>query len=109
MRNVSKCIVPAVFLIMAVLSPGQAALAATATVPSGGLLAIDVCGCCPPTCGGGTLIGCFNTIDMPPNAVTCVYSGKVGACVNCLLADPVKEAYNAIFGEAGATCPQAAG
>jgi hypothetical protein len=109
MRNVSKCAAVAVFLIMAVLSPGQAASAATAIVPSGELLAIDVCGCCPATCGGGTLIGCYHTINMPPNAVTCVYSGKAGACVSCLLADPVKEAYNAIFGEAGAACPQAAG
>jgi hypothetical protein len=76
------------------------------------LMAIDVCGCCPRTCGGGTLIGCYNTIDMPPNAVTCVYrdaAGNAFECVSCLhKANEIADALNAIFepGPAVATVAQ---
>jgi hypothetical protein len=104
-----------VLLVLAVLGGGHAASAATASPTPGELLAVDVCSCCPATCGGGTLIGCYHTIDMPPNAVTCVYTKagtKAFACVSCLLAstdiDATTAAYNAIFGDAGSTCPKTA-
>jgi hypothetical protein len=71
-------------------------------------MAVDACGCCPATCGGGTFIGCYHTIAMPPNAVTCVYvdaNGKAFDCVSCLLAakDPEIAALNAIFEPGPAT------
>ena len=46
-----------------------------------------VCACCPASAPGGTFVGCYNTINMPPNAVTCVYedaNGNVFAYVSCI-------------------------
>ncbi|HEX4965753.1 MAG TPA: hypothetical protein VF173_33395 [Thermoanaerobaculia bacterium] len=113
MRNLSKCLVTSVFLALALLAAGHSASAAMAPTPPGELLAVDACGCCPATCLGGTFIGCYHTIAMPPNAVTCVYikDGKAFDCVSCLLAsttDTTEAAYNAIFGDASPACPKAA-
>jgi len=103
-----KSLAISALLVMAVLGVGHAATAA-----SPALLAVDACGCCPKTCLGGTFIGCYHTIYMPPNAVTCVYrdaNGNAFDCVSCLLAskDPATEALSAIFepGPAVATAAQ---
>jgi hypothetical protein len=96
----SGILVASLFLIAVVVGGGQAAWAA-AESSTGALMAIDVCACCPATCGGGTLIGCYHVVGMPPNAVTCVYSnsGNGPGCVSCLLAgaDTETAALNAIF------------
>ena len=50
-----------------------------------------ICSCCPATCGGNILSGCFNNTSMPPNAVTCTYhppgvpsNDHDPACVSCM-------------------------
>ncbi|MFL6235807.1 MAG: hypothetical protein ACJ76N_21940 [Thermoanaerobaculia bacterium] len=105
-----KSLAISVLLVMAAFAVGHAATAA-----SPALLAVDACGCCPKTCLGGTFIGCYHTIYMPPNAVTCVYrdaAGNAFDCVSCLLAasdtDKTAAALNAIFeaGPAFATAAQ---
>ena len=115
MRNVSKCLTMSILLVLAVLGAGHVASADTESPAPGELFAVDVCSCCPATCGGGTLIGCYHTIDMPPNAVTCVYTKpgtRAFACVSCLLAstdiDDTAAAYNAIFGDGRSSCPATA-
>ncbi|HEY0556168.1 MAG TPA: hypothetical protein VGG20_18085 [Thermoanaerobaculia bacterium] len=101
-----KFLVTSLFLIVALLGAGQAARAASA--PMGLMTAIDVCGCCPVTCGGGTFVGCYNVLGMPPNAVTCVYSNSGGGpgCVSCLLTakdDPGTVTLSSIFAGAPAS------
>lgn len=105
--SLPKCLAMSLLLILAVVAATPVAHAAAAYTPSGsdtGLMAVDACGCCPKTCGGGTFIGCYHSISMPPNAVTCSYQDAKGNffdCVSCLLADPAKDAttvaLNAIF------------
>jgi hypothetical protein len=98
------CLLVSLVLIVPLLGASKAAGAAVEKAPYGALKAGGVCACCPQTCGGGTFIGCYNTIDMPPNAVTCVYSNSGGGpgCVSCLNAtlDTTEAALNAIFEEA---------
>ena len=99
------CLVVSLALIVPLLGASKAAGAAVEKAPYGALMAGGVCACCPQTCGGGTFIGCYNTINMPPNAVTCVYSNSGGGpgCVSCLnaaAADDTTVALNAIFEEA---------
>jgi hypothetical protein len=103
-----KSLAISMLLIMAALGVSHAMTAASPV-----LLAVDACGCCPKTCLGGTFIGCYHHISMPPNAVTCVYQGADGQpfdCVSCLLADknPATDALSAIFepGPAVATAAQ---
>jgi len=95
------CLVVSLALIVPLLGASKAAGAAVEKAPYGALMAGGVCACCPQTCGGGTFIGCYNTINMPPNAVTCVYSNSGGGpgCVSCLNAalDTTEAALNAIF------------
>lgn len=45
------------------------------------------CSCCPSSCGGGTYFGCWNSVDHPSNAVTCIYQGSQGHfnCLSCMV------------------------
>ncbi len=109
MRNpLPKCLALTVLLLMAAFVGHAASVDSSHT-----FLAAGLCSCCPATCGGGTYYGCYNTVDMPPNAVTCVYkdaAGKLFECVSCLnaSADTTTAALNAIFapGPASATVAQ---
>lgn len=117
--SLPKCLALSLLLILAVVAATPVAHAAAAYTPSGsdtGLMAVDACGCCPKTCGGGTFIGCYHSISMPPNAVTCSYQdakGKFFDCVSCFLADTTttdatSAALNAIFEKAAPAAATAA-
>jgi len=78
--------------LVALCIPG---LASAATASEGSAIRFEadaaawICSCCPKTCGGGTLFGCYNTTTMPPNAVTCTYKtagGREFECVSCMAA-----------------------
>lgn len=58
------------------------------------LATASICDCCPRTCGGNQLFGCYNTINMPPDAVTCTYmtsGGQEVSCVSCMMTSKVAE------------------
>ena len=96
MNPFKKLAVVLALVALATLASGSTAMTATgATFYSAAAGAAGgVCGCCPRTCQGGTFIGCYNTIFMPPNAVTCVYMAADGtafdcvSCINKAVADP---------------------
>lgn len=87
MNPFRKLVVVLALVTLATLASTSAAFTAPGVVLYQGAAAAGVCACCPATCGGGTFIGCYNTINMPPNAVTCVYAdadGNASACLSCI-------------------------
>lgn len=87
MNPFRKLAVVLVLVALATLASSSTAITATGATFYSAAAGGGVCGCCPATCQGGTFIGCYNTIFMPPNAVTCVYvgaDGKAFDCVSCI-------------------------
>jgi hypothetical protein len=82
--------------LVALIAP---AIAAAAPTPMGflrfkALATASICDCCPKTCNGNQLYGCYNTINMPPDAVTCTYKtadGKEVSCVSCMMTPETAE------------------
>lgn len=54
----------------------------------------SLCGCCPQSCGGGTYVGCWSSVNHPDNAVTCIYaSGSTHFnCLSCMVSASATEA-----------------
>lgn len=90
MKSLAKFLACAALLALAL-----PAVADAAPIPSAetflrfkALAAASICDCCPRTCGGNPLAGCFNNINMPPDAVTCTYKapdGREVMCVSCMI------------------------
>lgn len=86
MNSFRKLVVVLALVTVAILASSGAAFTA-GTVYYQGAAAAGVCACCPAGPPGSTFVGCYNTINMPPNAVTCMYmdaDGNVFSYVSCI-------------------------
>jgi hypothetical protein len=86
MNPFRKLVVVLALVTVATLASSGAAFTATGTVSYQADTAAGVCDCCPPGPPGTTFLGCYNTVNMPPDAVTCVYEdtdGNAFAYVSC--------------------------
>ena len=94
MNPFRKLVVVLALVTLATLASTSTAFTSTALVLYEGAAARGVCDCCPATCGGGRFYGCYNTVNMPPDAVTCVYTDAAGnlfSCVSCINRAPVAD------------------
>lgn len=86
MNSFRKLVVVLALVTVAILASSGAAFTA-GTMYYEGAAAAGVCDCCPAGPPGSVYVGCYNTVNMPPNAVTCVYedaNGNVFAWVSCI-------------------------
>ncbi|HEX6898280.1 MAG TPA: hypothetical protein VF789_01140 [Thermoanaerobaculia bacterium] len=87
MNSFRKLVVVLALVTVAILTSSGAAFTAIGTTYYEGAAAAGVCACCPAGPPGSVFVGCYNTVNMPPNAVTCVYedaNGNVFAWVSCI-------------------------